>query len=76
VNPDEKQQIQRLFGEEVRRHRTRIGISQEALAARAGLDRTYVGGIERGERNPALVNIARLSRALGVPAMELLRPLQ
>jgi transcriptional regulator with XRE-family HTH domain len=76
VNPEEKQENQRLFGEQVRRQRARLGISQEELAARAGLDRTYVGGIERGERNPALVNITRLSRALGVPAMELLRPLQ
>ena len=39
-------------------------MSQEELAHRAGLHPTYVGGIERGERNPALINIGRLARAL------------
>jgi len=45
-------------------------LSQEGLAERAGLHLTYVGGIERGERNPALDNINRLARALGVPLTE------
>jgi len=49
------------------------GLSQEKLAEMAGLDRNYVGMIERGERNPAVVNIVRLAKALGVKPSELLR---
>jgi len=49
------------------------GYSQEELAFRAHLDRTYVSGIERGIRNPALKNIARLARALDVEAIELFK---
>lgn len=52
------------FGETVRRFREVEGISQEQLAERCGLHRTYVGSVERGERNVSLLNIVRLSRAL------------
>jgi transcriptional regulator with XRE-family HTH domain len=61
----------------VRELRKARGFSQEELAHRAGLHYTYVGGIERGERNPALVNIGRIAKALKVPVAELfpvLRP--
>lgn len=54
------------FGDAVRRLRLQRGWSQEELADRAGLHRTYVGGIERGERNVSLVNIGRLASALEV----------
>lgn len=63
------------FGETLREHRQRAGLSQEKLAAKAGIDRTYVGGAERGERNVALVNIVRLAEALHVAPAELLRGL-
>jgi transcriptional regulator with XRE-family HTH domain len=66
VQADEKQELLQRFGASVRDHRRRAGLSQEKLAALAGLDRTYVGGIERGERNVAVINIVRLARALGV----------
>lgn len=59
------------FGGRVRELRARKGVSQEALADLAGLHRTYLGGIERGERNPSLVNIGRIADALGVPILEL-----
>jgi transcriptional regulator with XRE-family HTH domain len=54
------------FGHAVRALRVGKELSQEALAERAGLHRTYVGGIERGERNVSLVNIGVLAEALGV----------
>ncbi|HHT9125600.1 MAG TPA: helix-turn-helix domain-containing protein [Candidatus Brocadiia bacterium] len=61
------------FGTNVRRIREALGISQEELAYRAGLHRTYIGGIERGERNLSLINIVRLARALGTKSSELFR---
>jgi transcriptional regulator with XRE-family HTH domain len=52
------------FGERIRILRRQAGWSQEELAAACGLHRTYVGAVERGERNVSLVNIVRLARAL------------
>lgn len=63
------------FGETVRRFRESEGISQEQLAERCGLHRTYVGSVERGERNVSLANIVRLARALRKPASVLLEDL-
>ncbi|WP_420128767.1 helix-turn-helix domain-containing protein [Longimicrobium sp.] len=68
-------EILKRFGDTLREHRQRAGLSQEKLAAKAGIDRTYVGGAERGERNVALVNIVRLAEALGTVPAELLRRL-
>jgi transcriptional regulator with XRE-family HTH domain len=59
------------FGRRVRALRERLGLSQEALAAQAGIHRTYMGGIERGERNICLKNIVRLAAALGVHPRDL-----
>lgn len=59
------------FGERVRALREQLGVSQEALAAEAGIHRTYMGGVERGERNLCLRNIIRLAKALGVHPREL-----
>ena len=55
------------FGQAVRKRRQELGISQEDLAALAGMHRTYLGDIERGKRNVALVNVERLAAALNVP---------
>ena len=48
-----------------------MGLSQEALASASDLDRTYVGSVERGERNISLININRIAQALGVPVKDL-----
>ncbi len=65
--------IRKKFGEKVRELRRAKGLSQEELAFRAGIHRNYLGGIERGERNPALDNIAAIAKALGVDLSVLLR---
>jgi transcriptional regulator with XRE-family HTH domain len=63
--------LQKRFGDRVRELRKSRGFSQEKLAERADLHYTYVGGIERGERNPSLINIGRIAAALGVSLAEL-----
>jgi transcriptional regulator with XRE-family HTH domain len=64
-------EVKKSFGERVRELRKQKGLSQEDLALACDLDRTYIGGIERGERNVSLVNIQRIADALGVPVREL-----
>jgi transcriptional regulator with XRE-family HTH domain len=64
------------FGRRVRELREATRLSQEALADRANLHRTYIGGVERGERNVGLINIVRIARALDVDAEVLLRGLE
>lgn len=66
----------KLFGERVRQRRLQLGISQEALAEKTGFHRTYIGTIERGERNPALRNVIRLAEALSVDAGSLTQGLR
>lgn len=56
-----------LFGQRLRDIRKAHNLSQEDLALEAGLDRTYISGIETGKRNVALVNIFKLAQALQVP---------
>lgn len=63
--------LQRKFGEKVRKERDRLDISQEELGFRTGLDRTYISGIERGVRNPSLINIGKIAKALKVPLPKL-----
>lgn len=63
--------LQKQFGERVRALRKERGLSQEALAHGSGLDRTYIGGVERGERNISLLNIHAIARALNVRTKDL-----
>ena len=69
-----RDEILRLFGERLRELRTERNLSQERLAELAGLDRNYIGQIERAERNVALVNIVRIAKALEVGPGELFAP--
>ena len=61
-----------LFGKRLAELRKRIGWSQEQLSLESGIARSYLGGVERGQRNIALVNICRLAGSLRVPAYSLL----
>ncbi len=67
-----RSQAHAALGRAVRDLRADRGISQEDLAHRSGMHRTYVGGIERGERNVSYANLLRLAEALGVPPSQLL----
>lgn len=69
-----RDEILRLFGERLRELRTERELSQERLAELAGLDRNYIGQIERAERNVALVNIVRIAKALGLEPGALFTP--
>ncbi|MBJ9714631.1 helix-turn-helix domain-containing protein [Burkholderia gladioli] len=61
----------RRFGQRIREIRTALGYSQEALALASGLDRSYIGGVERGERNVSLVNIYKLAETLKISPKDL-----
>ena len=60
------------FGLRIKELRLKASLSQEALAAECGLDRTYISGIERGLRNPSFKNIIRIAKSLNVSPSQLL----
>ena len=66
--------IRRILAANLRRHRRAAGLSQEGLAFECGLHRTYVSGVERGVRNPTVMVLARLARALDIGPGDLLTP--
>ncbi|WP_048439839.1 helix-turn-helix domain-containing protein [Caenimonas sp. SL110] len=66
--------LREVFAKNLRLQRLHLGMSQEALAAEASLDRAFVGTLERGERNVSIDNVERLCVAVNVPAHELLDP--
>ncbi len=66
-----EQQNSNRFGDAVRKARTTAGLTQEDLADRAGLDRSYIGGVERGDRNPTLSVIEKIAQGLGITLSEL-----
>ena len=63
--------VKKQFGAAVRSHRNRLGISQEELAGRASLHRTYISDVERGARNVSLESIHRIANALEIPVASL-----
>lgn len=62
-----------IVGRNVRRARHEVGLTQEQVALQADIDLTYMGGIERGRRNPTVAVLARIADALGVEPADLLR---
>ncbi|QNN23003.1 helix-turn-helix transcriptional regulator [Planctomycetales bacterium ZRK34] len=67
-----RKDIKQKFGDHLRSLRSNAALTQEQLAQRAGLDRSYIGSVERGERNISLENMERLSKALRLPVSRLL----
>jgi len=68
----EEQRTLKQLGNRIRDLRIEIDLSQEKLAFACDLDRTYIGSVERGERNISILNIVKISNALGVHPQELL----
>ena len=68
-----KADIRERLGYALKSRREELGLSQEELAARAGIHRTYLSDVERGGRNIALINIERLASALSIRLSELFR---
>lgn len=64
------------FGGNIRSIRLKKGLSQEKLAELSGLHRTYIGGVERGERNISLINLVRLAKALDIPIDTLVKDIE
>ena len=70
---ESKHKILNLFGDNVRRHRRLLNMSQEELAYKAELHRTYIGMIERAEKNITLINIEKIANALEVRIEDLIK---
>lgn len=66
------QQFLNALGKKIKQFRVEKDWSQERLGFKSNLDRTYIGGIERGERNPSVLNLKKIADALGVTVSELL----
>jgi transcriptional regulator with XRE-family HTH domain len=64
--------IRKVVGKNVQYYRKKKGLSQEELGFEAGIDRTYISGVERGLRNPTVLVLARIAKALGVSETKLL----
>lgn len=68
--------IAKTIGQRIRKYRTKLGLSQERLAEYAGCHETYIGQVERGEKNATLESIEKIASALGVPLSRLFEKLE
>ena len=66
--------MRKLVGRNVRKIRLRVGLTQEQFAERSGFSQQYISGLEKGRRNPTIVTIYELAKALGATHMDLVRP--
>lgn len=66
-------QLQKIVGQRLREQRRALGLSQEAMAERLGYHRTFLGSVERGERNLTLQSVEQLATSLGMAPLDLLR---
>ncbi|MCD7977781.1 MAG: helix-turn-helix domain-containing protein [Tannerellaceae bacterium] len=69
--PEERDFLKQI-GERIKYHRLQVKLSQEKLAFASDLDRTYIGSVERGERNIAIINLQKIAKALNVKLSDLL----
>ena len=72
----DEQRLREVFGQELRKARNAVGISQEKLALQVGLDRTYISMLERGLRQPTLTTIFLLCPALNLSSVEMISKVQ
>jgi transcriptional regulator with XRE-family HTH domain len=66
--------LREVLSQNIRAFRAREGLSQDEFAARCGLHRTYIGSVERKERNITLETLSQISASMGIPVSELLTP--
>jgi transcriptional regulator with XRE-family HTH domain len=72
-NPSEQNAYLKKVGLSIRQARQKKGLSQESLALAADIDRSYIGGVERGERNIAIINLKKIADALKISVSQLLK---
>ena len=75
LQPRDPETLLRLLGTTIRQSRQYQGLTQKGLAAKTGLDNSYIGEVERGERNVSVLNVVRIADALGLSVSHLLAPL-
>lgn len=68
----EAKKLLKQFGDNIKKKRKELDLTQEELADKASIERSYMGTIERGERNPTLLKVYRIARALAISIKELL----
>ena len=70
---NEEKKLLLQVGNSIRKFRNKVGLSQEKLAFASNLDRTYIGSIERGERNISIINLTKIADALNIDSYEILK---